>query len=172
MTWRDVHDWAITAETTGFVTWIGTILGLFGLCATYVQAHGAKKSAISAKNAVENLEGRTNSSNLGFSCAQIETIKTLVYNDDLSAVQMLFSGVKRASLDLFVILKSQVSASGEIVTAKKNIYSIEYHMNLGIQNNSSYSKMVLTKSLIGLSGFLSEKDSEIRSSGVKKGTAK
>jgi hypothetical protein len=97
----DIAHWLLSNETVAVVTWVGSIVAVVGLPATFKQALLARRSANAAEIAVRELEGRLNLANVSYSYSQLDGIRSLVAIDNMAAAQMLLGPVKRTIIELF-----------------------------------------------------------------------
>lgn len=96
------------------MTWVGGIVAVVGLPATFKQAQLARKSANSAEAAVRELEGRLNLANVSYSYSQLDGIRSLVAIGNVAAAQMILGPVKRTIMEVFQLLSSQTEFIAKI----------------------------------------------------------
>jgi hypothetical protein len=162
MSMRDIAGWFIANDTVAIVTWIGSLVAIVGLPATFSQAKAAHNAANAAKNAVRALEDRLNLANLSFSYSQIESMRALIVNGNLPAAQALFSPVKRTIIEACQLLSSRMGISPKVDVARRSLRVIEHQLGLAVGASDRYKPPALRKALSGLSDFLAESEADLK----------
>ncbi len=162
MSLRDIAGWFTANDTVAIVTWIGSLVAIVGLPATFSQAKAARKAANAAKDAVRALEDKLNLANLSFSYSQIESIRTMIVNGNLAAAQVLFSPVKRTIIEACQLLTSGMGIPPKVEVARRSLRVIEHQLGLAVGASDRYKPSVLRKALAGLSEFLAESEAGLK----------
>lgn len=119
------------------LTWVGTILGLFGLWITYKQAKEAKKAAQSSKIAIENTLNKVALGTSAYSVAQIDMVKRLVQDSQSQSAEMVFQTLKRPLVEVLVIAEQIESMKISATNTRKSMRIVEFQLRLISSGNSS-----------------------------------
>ena len=154
--------WSVADETVAVVTWIGTLVALVGLPATFMQARFARRAANAAENAVKALEDRLTLANLSFAYSQIEGIRNMVASNNASAAQVLLAPVKRTIIEVCQVLGSRSEMVARVEIARKNLFIVDHQVRMAAASSGHYKATTLTKALSGLSDFLLEHETALK----------
>ena len=164
LAWLSDHIalWLLDGTTLAIVSWIGTVIGLLGLLATYLQARAARKAAEQAATTVAALHGRLSLSNVAYSYSQIGALKSLVHSGSLPAAQMIFQPLKRDILEVCHMLSGRDALQGEIEVIRHAVRLAERQLDIGSEKGSAYKPRKLMQALSGLSDFLAARENELK----------
>jgi hypothetical protein len=162
MTAGDFAGWLLANETVAVVTWVGSIVAVVGLPATFKQGLSARRAADAASIAVRDLEGRLNLANLSYSYSQLDGIRSLVASGNMPAAQVLLGPVKRTIVELFQLLSPQAEFAAKVEIARKSLKAMEYQLGLAVGSTNRYKASALARAISGLSDFLAEAETALK----------
>jgi hypothetical protein len=162
MSLGDIGHWLLANETVAVVTWLGSIVAVVGLPATFQQALLARRSANAAEIAVTELEGRLNLANVSYSYSQLDGIRSLVASGNMAAAQMLLGPVKRTIIELLQLLSSRTEFAAKVQIARRSLKAVEYQLGLAVGDPDRYRARALARALGGLSDFLAEAEPDLK----------
>jgi hypothetical protein len=143
----NVIDSLLSDAVVGIVTWVGTILTIGGLIATYLQSAAARQSADRAQQAVSHLKVQIDTANVAYASAELITFLQMVRFRDFDLGSAFFAPIKRS-----VRLQSHGDPSrmAETESINRAIGTIEKHLAWARAGDTRYREAHVYRAVDGL----------------------
>lgn len=146
--------WAVSSEVTGVLQWLGTVIAVVAIPATFFQSRRAATAAAEAASAVRMFQDRLGSINVAHSYSHLELAKGFLVAANYSAALIVMGLLKREIVQIIALLEQSTKPPLNLRTARRNLSYIETQLVRAVRSDPEFKQKVLDKAVDGLGNCL------------------
>jgi hypothetical protein len=156
-------QWGVSQEVTGILQWLGTMLAVFGIPATYLKSRKAARSAAAAALAVKQFSQRERTSTVAHCYSHLGMARGFIMQEQYPAAASVLEIVKRDALQTIAFFEAgEAQAPENIVVARRNMATIEVQIAKAARSDPAFKAGALDRAVAGLGSCLLDWESRLQ----------